>query len=68
MARKQTIQTNLLGRTVRLKGTRVREKGRTAEIVNVFLDTDGNPRYTLRLLEGNSAGQLWDCYDLEFLI
>jgi len=66
MARSAKIQTNLLGARVRI--THCSERAyydKEAEIVNVFLDRDGDPRYTLRVwLQGRTP--LWDTYHHAF--
>lgn len=60
MAKTAQIQTNLLGRAVVVKdieSPNIRTSWRNArcEIVNVYLDKDGNPRYTLKYMFPNEV-------------
>lgn len=69
---KQTIQTNLLGEVVRIgeeTGTQYgpdgKSAGKVAKIRNVYLDKDGDPKYTLEVIE---SGRLVDFYPCHFTI
>lgn len=67
---KQTIQTNLLGQTVRISeptgtyyGPDEESTNKDAVIRNVYLDKDGEPKYTLQVIE---SGRLIDFYPCHF--
>ena len=65
---KQSIQTNLLRTPVKISETAFGEvsehKGKHGVIASVYLDKEGNPKYTIRLDEGI----LVDTYSHNFVI
>lgn len=72
---KQTIQTNLLGTSVKMKAIEHNSinayysegdeyAGKFGTIASIYLDRDGDPKYTIRLNEGN----LIDVYAHQFLL
>ena len=66
MSRKQTLQTNLLGETVQYSefvDGKLKDMG-LAEIRSVFLDKDGNPKYTL----ATQGGKLVEVYSTSFRV
>jgi len=72
MAKKQAIQTNLLGRKVSIGGTGLANFGpppfaanQDGEIVTVFYGNDGELKYTILVTK---AGKLVDLYPHDFLI
>lgn len=72
MAKKQSIQTNLLGRAVRIGdfkkgpfGPPIDAVNQEGEIVNVFYDNDGDLKYTIRIVR---TGKLINLYQHDFLI
>lgn len=72
MARKQAIQTDLLGQIVRLgpqtgtfSGPSEEDANELARIRSVYLDRDGEPKYTLQMLK---TGHFRDYWHVSFCI
>jgi len=59
---KKAIQTDLLGTEVQM--TTEFHTGKLGKIRNVFLDKEGDPRYTVEFPDG----ELYDCYSCRFKI